>query len=148
MRPIEIYRSQQYGSAIYRSELAREVQSLGYRIEVVAPNGAWELQGYSREQIEVFSQRRQDIEEVMAEKRVNDPRARQMIALQTRQSKNDIDPDVLKAEWQQRTVSMALIRWQFAGRLAIASESRLQIPGSRRLKRWALRRRTRLNARP
>jgi len=84
----------------------------------------------------------------MAEKRVNDPRARQMIALQTRQSKNDIDPDVLKAEWQQRTVSMALIRWQFAGKLVIASESRLQIPGSRRLKRWALRRRTRLNARP
>jgi hypothetical protein len=71
----------------------------------------------------------------MAEKRVNDPRARQMIALQTRQSKNDIDPDVLKAEWQQCTVSMALIRWQFAGRLAIASESRLQIPGSRLLKR-------------
>ena len=124
LRPIEIYRSQQYGSAIYRSELAREVQSLGYRIEVVAPNGAWELQGYSREQVEVFSQRRQDIEEVMAEKRVNDPRARQMIALQTRQSKGDIDPDVLKAEWQQRAVEHGIdtlaIRREARHRLGIA----------------------------
>src|SRR5439155_14796343 len=32
--PIELYRSQIYGSAVYRSELAKEVQALGYRIEV------------------------------------------------------------------------------------------------------------------
>ena len=61
--PIEIYRSQSYGSAVYRSELAREVQKLGYRIEVTAANGAWELQGYSREQVMAFSQRRQDIQQ-------------------------------------------------------------------------------------
>jgi conjugative relaxase-like TrwC/TraI family protein len=60
--PIEIYRSQTYGSAVYRSELAREVQKLGYRIEVTAPNGAWELEGYTREQVMAFSQRRQDIQ--------------------------------------------------------------------------------------
>jgi conjugative relaxase-like TrwC/TraI family protein len=33
LRPIEIYRSQIFGSAVYRAELAREVQNLGYRIE-------------------------------------------------------------------------------------------------------------------
>jgi hypothetical protein len=64
----EIYRAQRYASAVYRSELAREVQNLGYRIELTpGKNGAWELEGYTREQVMAFSQRRQDIEQAMAE---------------------------------------------------------------------------------
>jgi conjugative relaxase-like TrwC/TraI family protein len=103
LRPIEIYRSQIFGSAVYRAELAREVQNLGYRIEATpGKHGAWELAGYSREHIEAFSQRRLDIEKVMAEKGVNHPKAAQIIALQTRQSKKDYDENDLKAEWQQR----------------------------------------------
>ena len=38
--PIQIYRSQSFGSAVYREELAREVQQLGYGVEVTAGNGA------------------------------------------------------------------------------------------------------------
>jgi conjugative relaxase-like TrwC/TraI family protein len=56
--PLEIYRAQSFGSAVYRSELAREVQKLGYGIQITAANGAWELEGYSREQVMGFSQRR------------------------------------------------------------------------------------------
>ena len=103
--PIEIYRSQQYGSALYRSELAREVQNLGYRIELTpGRNGAWELEGYTREQVMAFSQRRQDIEQAMAQKGISGPKAAQLIALQTRQSKTNYDQDALKAEWEKRAV--------------------------------------------
>jgi ATP-dependent exoDNAse (exonuclease V) alpha subunit len=100
--PIEIYRSQSYGSAVYRSELAREVQKLGYRIEVTAPNGAWEIQGYSREQVMAFSQRRQDIQQQLAAAGVSGPRAAQIAALNSRQAKGQYDEAALKAEWRDR----------------------------------------------
>src|SRR6266851_5959809 len=49
--PVEIYRSQSFATAVYRSELAREVQALGYQIRVTAADGRWELEGYTREQV-------------------------------------------------------------------------------------------------
>lgn len=56
--PVEIYRSQSFATAVYRSELAREVQRPGYRIELTGRDGRWELEDYSREQVMAFSQRR------------------------------------------------------------------------------------------
>ncbi len=43
--PVEIYRSQSFATAVYRSELAREVQRVGYRIDVTGADGRWELRG-------------------------------------------------------------------------------------------------------
>jgi conjugative relaxase-like TrwC/TraI family protein len=106
--PIEIYRSQSYGSAIYRSELAREVQKLGYRVEVTAPNGSWELQGYSREQVMAFSQRRQDIQQQLAAAGLSGPRAAQIAALNSRQAKGQYDETALKQEWKERAAELAI----------------------------------------
>ena len=103
--PIEIYRSQTVGSAIYRSELAREVQALGYKIQVTAANGSWELEGYSREQVMAFSQRRQDIEQQMAAAGLSGPKAAQIAALNSRQAKATYDEVALKAEWQDRAIA-------------------------------------------
>ncbi|HEX4209817.1 MAG TPA: MobF family relaxase [Candidatus Binataceae bacterium] len=100
--PIEIYRSQTYGSAVYRSELAREVQKLGYRVNVTDGKGAWELEGYSRDQVMAFSQRRQDIQQQMAAAGVSGPKAAQIAALNSRQAKGQYDEAALKAEWQGR----------------------------------------------
>src|SRR5216683_604468 len=91
LSPVEIYRSQTLGTAIYRSELAREVQKLGYRIQLTAGNGAWELEGYTREQVVAFSQRRQDIERHMAEAGLKGAAAAQFATLKTRQAKADYD---------------------------------------------------------
>ena len=49
--PVEIYRSQSFATAVYRSELAREAQRLGYRIDVTGADGRWELEGYTREHV-------------------------------------------------------------------------------------------------
>jgi conjugative relaxase-like TrwC/TraI family protein len=103
--PIEIYRSQTVGSAIYRSELAREAQALGYKIQVTAANGSWELEGYSREQVMAFSQRRQDIEQRMAAAGLSGPKAAQIAALNSRQAKTTYDETELKAEWRDRAIA-------------------------------------------
>ena len=108
LRPIEIYRSQIYGSAVYRSELAREVQDLGYRINVTESNGAWELEGYSREQVESFSQRSKGIAQVMAERGLTSPKAAQIIGLEIRQPKAHVDEVTLKAEWQTRAAEYGI----------------------------------------
>jgi conjugative relaxase-like TrwC/TraI family protein len=104
LEPSALYESQRFASTVYRSELAREVQSLGYRIEVTTGYGAWELEGYSREQVMAFSHRRQDIEQGMAEKGLSGPKAAQIVALQSRQAKTDYDQGALKAEWEQRAI--------------------------------------------
>jgi conjugative relaxase-like TrwC/TraI family protein len=106
--PIEIYRSQSYGSAIYRSELAREVQKLGYRIEVTASNGSWELEGYSREQVMAFSQRREDIQQQMAEAGLSGPRAAQIAALNSRQAKSQYDEAALRQKWKERAADLGI----------------------------------------
>ncbi len=100
--PKEIFNAQRLGSAIYRSELAREVQKLGYRIDRNAHDGSWELQGYSREQVEAFSQRQQQITKKMAELGLNGSRNAHEVALSTRQNKQEYDEAALKADWQRR----------------------------------------------
>ena len=100
--PLEIYRSQSFATAVYRSELAREVQRLGYRINVTGADGRWELRGYTREQVMAFSRRRQDIEAAMARLGLNGAAAAQNLAHQTRRSKDGRDEESLKAQWRDR----------------------------------------------
>jgi conjugative relaxase-like TrwC/TraI family protein len=100
--PVEIYRSQSFATAVYRSELAREAQSLGFAIEVTGADGRWELQGYTREQVMAFSRRRQDIEEALARRGLNGAAAAQNIAHQSRLSKDHRGEDELRAEWRVR----------------------------------------------
>ncbi|MHB8330542.1 MAG: MobF family relaxase, partial [Acidimicrobiales bacterium] len=85
--PVEIYRSQSFASAVYRSELAREVRSLA---------------GYSREQVMAFSRRRQDIEQALAQNGLSGAAAAQNIAHQSRLSKQQRDEGELREEWRMR----------------------------------------------
>ena len=100
--PVEIYRSQSFASAVYRSELAREVRSLGYDIKVTGADGRWELEGYSREQVMAFSRRRQDIEKALARNGLSGAAAAQNIAHQSRLSKQQRDEGELREEWRVR----------------------------------------------
>jgi len=123
--PVEIYRSQSFATAIYRSELAREVQRLGYRSEVTGSDGRWELAGYSREQVMAFSRRRQDIEEALRQRALNGAAAAQNIAHQTRLSKDGRDEQSLRGEWLERArqygIDHSRIATLASGRGAIAT---------------------------
>src|SRR5712692_8701503 len=100
--PVEVYRSQNFVTAIYRSELAREVQQLGYRVKVAGQDGRWELDGYTREQVMAFSRRRRDIEQALAREGLAGAEAAQNIAHRTRRSKDQREEQALKEEWRSR----------------------------------------------
>jgi conjugative relaxase-like TrwC/TraI family protein len=120
LSPVEIYRCQRLASAIYRSELSQYVQGLGYGIHVNRSDGRWELEGYTREQVMAFSTRRQQIENKMAALSVTGAKAAQIVALETRASKEQYDETQLKAEWQQRAAEYGIdtrqLFWQALGR--------------------------------
>jgi conjugative relaxase-like TrwC/TraI family protein len=108
VEPLELYRSQEHATAIYRTTLAREVQRVGYRIARTGPHGAWELEGFSRAQIEQFSQRRQDISRHLHERGLDSPAAAQIAAHQTRLPKEGRDEMALRAEWETRAEAIGL----------------------------------------
>ena len=100
--PVEIYRSQSFATAVYRSQLGREVQALGYRISVTGADGRWELQGYAREQVMAFSRRRQDIEALLNRQHSTGAAAAQIAAHQSRLAKEERNENELRAEWKAR----------------------------------------------
>jgi conjugative relaxase-like TrwC/TraI family protein len=100
--PVEIYRAQSFATAVYRAELAREVQRLGYGINLTGRDGRWELDAYTREQVTAFSRRRQDIEKTLAQQGLAGAEAAQNIAHRTRLGKDHRDQQALRAEWRSR----------------------------------------------
>jgi conjugative relaxase-like TrwC/TraI family protein len=70
----QIYHSRAYLDGIYIGELARKVQQLGYHIER-RPDGFFELRDFTREQIDAFSERYQDIEREKAAQGITNAKA-------------------------------------------------------------------------
>lgn len=62
VQPIELYRSQKYATAIYRTVLSEQLQKLGYEVEVDPRTGAPEIKGFSQEYLIASSPRRKQIE--------------------------------------------------------------------------------------
>jgi conjugative relaxase-like TrwC/TraI family protein len=100
LQPQELYKTQQYATAVYRSELAAHLQVLGYEIER-GEHGQPEIKGYSREYLEASSPRRQQIEEHMKEAGRSGAGAAQIAAHQTRDSKRPITREEVRARHQQ-----------------------------------------------
>jgi conjugative relaxase-like TrwC/TraI family protein len=61
VQPLELYRSQQYATAMYRTHLAEKLQALGYQIEVDQRTGAPEIRGFSKEYLQESSPRRKEV---------------------------------------------------------------------------------------
>jgi conjugative relaxase-like TrwC/TraI family protein len=97
LEPQQIYKAHRFADAVYLTELSKRVQELGYRIER-RTDGAFELAGFTRKQIEAFSERAMDIEGVKAARGITDPNAARGIVIETRKRKRQHDPLALKAE--------------------------------------------------
>ncbi|MCS6291154.1 MAG: relaxase domain-containing protein [Nitrospira sp.] len=104
----EFYRLKMTAGAIYRAELANEVQRLGYEIERTHADGRWELKGFTPEQLEHFSQRRQDIAQELAARGKDDAQTAERVALQTREAKQHVDRTELQQDWKTRAQSVEL----------------------------------------
>jgi conjugative relaxase-like TrwC/TraI family protein len=102
LQPQALYRSQQYATAVYRSELALRLKELGYEIERSA-NGAPEIRGYTEQYIEASSPRRQQIKEHLQEEGLRGAGAAEIAAHRTREAKLELS----HAEMRERHWEMA-----------------------------------------
>jgi hypothetical protein len=93
-----LYRSQQYATAIYRSELALRLKGQGYDIER-GKSGQPEIRGYTREYLDASSPRSQQIQAYLEQQGVKGAGAAQIAAHQTRDDKL---PAITHAEMQQK----------------------------------------------
>lgn len=106
------YRHKMLLGAYYRSELAKEVQALGYDVRITHGDGRFELAHLAPSQIETFSNRSRMIEEALksqglTRKNVSAQKL-QTVALQTREKKTDIDRAILKSEWDDRALKAGI----------------------------------------
>ncbi|NEQ46953.1 MAG: relaxase domain-containing protein [Leptolyngbya sp. SIOISBB] len=94
------FKQQKLLGMIYQNELAVEVQRLGYAIEPKA-NGQFELKGYTSEQLQTFSKRREQILAAAGEDAT--AQARELATLMTRAPKGkEIPREELQAYWQEQ----------------------------------------------
>src|SRR5881396_880852 len=100
LQPRELYRTQQYATAVYRSELAGRLTALGYEIER-GRSGQPEIRGYTREYLDASSPRRQQIEEYLVEAERQGAAAAQIAAHQTRESKLDVSHEEMQQRHQE-----------------------------------------------
>jgi len=97
LQPRELYKTQQYATAVYRSELAARLKTLGYEIER-GKSGQPEIIGYSEEYLAASSPRRRQIEEHLEKEKQRGADAAQIAAHKTREAKLNLSHD----EVQQR----------------------------------------------
>jgi len=86
LQPHELFISQRYVTAIYRSELAMRLQMLGYELER-GKHGQPEIRGYTKEYLEASSPRREQIKDHLREQGIDGAAAAQIAAHHTRDRK-------------------------------------------------------------
>jgi conjugative relaxase-like TrwC/TraI family protein len=86
LQPHELFVSQRYVTAVYRSELAMRLQMLGYELER-GKHGQPEIRGYTKEYLEVSSPRREQIKDHLREQGIDGAAAAQIAAHHTRDRK-------------------------------------------------------------
>ena len=92
LQPHEIFVSQRYVTAVYRSELALRLEKLGYGVER-GKHGQPEIRGYTKEYLEASSPRREQIKDHLREQGIDGAAAAQIAAHHTRDSKELLSPD-------------------------------------------------------
>src|SRR6266849_5489485 len=91
LQPHEMFVSQRYATAVYRSELALRLEKLGYELER-GKYGQPEVRGYTKEYLEASSPRRGQIKDHLREQGIDGAAAAQIAAHHTRDRKELLSP--------------------------------------------------------
>ncbi|CAZ15872.1 conjugative relaxase (plasmid) [Xanthomonas albilineans] len=106
-----IVKSLLYLGNVYKSELARELEKLGFTLRYDR-NGTFDLAHFTEHQIREFSARSQQIEAALAAKGLNRDTAthaeKNQAALSTRQRKVEVDREAILQEWQKRAGDLGI----------------------------------------
>ena len=119
-----VYANQIAFGRLYREKLKEQVESLGYETEVVGKHGMWEMPGVP---VEAFSGRSQAIREAVGEDA--SLKSRDVAALDTRKSKQHVDPEVRMAEWMQTLKETGFDIRAYRDAADQRAEIRTQAPG-------------------
>ncbi len=102
-----LYRQKMLMGALYRAELAREVQKLGYQVRRTRDDGLFELADFTKEQLEEFSSRSKVMEEALQQKGKNrkavSAKEMEILTIATRPKKTDVDRKTLKKYWEEKS---------------------------------------------
>jgi conjugative relaxase-like TrwC/TraI family protein len=93
----ELFRIQAYSTAVYQSELAMQLKTLGYGL-TLGDGYAPEIKGYSKDYLDSVSQRRDEITARMDDLGISGAEAGERLAKQTRAAKQAWNPEDLRAE--------------------------------------------------
>ena len=128
----KLYAQKMLIGAIYRTELAGELERIGYRIEKTHADGRFEVAGVPREVIEAFSTRRAEIEAAMEERGLGataeNQRAARRAALMTRARKREVDKTTIAAVWLKQAADLDFNAGTLAA-LAMARSAVSRDPG-------------------
>ena len=91
LQPHEMFVSQRYATAVYRSELALRLEKLGYELER-GKYGQPEIKGYTKEYLDASSPRREQIKDHLREQGIDGAAAAQIAAHHTRDRKELLSP--------------------------------------------------------
>ncbi|WP_428102971.1 MobF family relaxase [Candidatus Rariloculus sp.] len=129
----KLYRSKMLLGALYRGELAGELEKLGYGIEKTHADGRFEIAGVSRKVIEAFSTRRAAIVAAMAQRGLggpdSNPRLAERAALMTRAHKRDVDHGSLREHWREQAAELGFDAAGIAAEAMEKSAGREDAPG-------------------
>lgn len=111
-----LYEQQKLLGVLYRAELAKRVQELGYRIRRTHQDGRFELAHITREQVEVFSTRSRAINAALAAKGESRATAsaemREIAGLSTRRAKDaSVRRDELWEAWRAKAAAHG-VNWK------------------------------------
>jgi conjugative relaxase-like TrwC/TraI family protein len=99
-----LYRHKMLLGALYRAELAREVQMLGYQVRATHLDGRFELGHIDDTQVRAFSQRSAAIEAYLQGEGKERGEAgawlKKLVAVITRDKKTAVDREMLREEWE------------------------------------------------
>jgi len=104
----KLYEAKMAAGAVYRATLAHEMQELGYHIELTHTDGRFEVAGLSKEQLNEFSIRSQDIRQAMAEYGLTGAKEAERATLLTREAKKETDLEQLRDEWKARALDQGI----------------------------------------
>jgi len=108
-----IYRHKLLLGALYRSELAHELQALGYSVRLTHGDGRFELTHFNENQIKAFSQRSAAIEAYLKEHQGLERGEasawdKKLVAVITREKKTDVDRAYLRQEWEELSAAQGI----------------------------------------
>lgn len=111
-----LYEQQKLLGVLYRSELAKRVQELGYRIRRTHQDGRFELAHITRQQVEAFSTRTRAIDLALAAKGESRATAsaamREIAGLNTRRAKDpSVRRDELRETWSAKALALR-VNWK------------------------------------